>query len=72
MPHDLTSCREHSLVLLRSELNRLYEERSRLDAAIRELESVSREAPPAADASGTAESLEFSSELCNLTNWLSA
>lgn len=72
MPHGRTSCRGKGSALLRIELERLYAERSAVNAAIRELELWQRALAVPAETSPPAPGLEFSAKPCNLTGCRSA
>jgi len=64
MPHGSTSCRGRGSTLLKIELERLYAQRSAVDAAIRELEMTQRALALPADSSPSTPGLEFSSKPC--------
>jgi hypothetical protein len=68
MPHVRSSCREKTPGYLRLELEQLYAQRMAVDAAILALQGITsvtlhQNEPPQVESS-----LEFSPNLCNLTN----
>ncbi len=72
MSHVRSSCRGKTVFLLRTELERLYAQRSAIDAAISELQGLSKSSPIHADAASLDISLELRVKPCNLTNCRSA
>jgi len=72
MPHKKTSCRAKGTLLLRTELERLYEKRSWVNAAILELELTKQAHAATVPACVTGSGLDISVKPCNLTNCRSA
>ncbi len=72
MSHGRTSCRGKGDTLVRGELERLYAQRSVINAVIRELELRQISLSSASEAPQPNSGLEFSSKPCNLTSCRSA